>query len=93
LRPNYLLVAETVATVRARRAVNRKAAAWYNRPPMRRLLQRPQRGGLSRWFSLAEICRSASGNRLHFADAPLCATDANYPAGHPSALGRATCGC
>jgi len=28
LRPNYLLVAETVATVRARRAVNRKAAAW-----------------------------------------------------------------
>jgi len=28
LRPNSLLVAETVATVRARRAVNRKAAAW-----------------------------------------------------------------
>jgi hypothetical protein len=28
LRPNYLLVAETVATVRARRAVNRKAAVW-----------------------------------------------------------------
>jgi len=28
LRPNYLLVAATVATVGARRAVNRKAAAW-----------------------------------------------------------------
>jgi hypothetical protein len=38
LRPNYLLVDATVATVDARRAVNRKAAVWKNRPPMRQLL-------------------------------------------------------
>jgi hypothetical protein len=43
LRPNYLVDA-TAATVDARRAGNREAT-WKNPPPMRRLPQRPQRGG------------------------------------------------
>jgi len=61
LRPNYL-VGATSSTVDARRAGNRKAT-WKNPPPMRRLRQRPQRGGWSGWLPLSGsiVPRAATG--------------------------------
>jgi hypothetical protein len=77
LRRNCLLVDATVATVDARRAVNRKSAAWKTGRQCDSFYS-DRNGRLILLVAAGEICRPASGDRLCFGRRPglFCAGDA-----------------
>jgi hypothetical protein len=77
LRPNYLLD----ATVGARRAVNRKAAALETPAANAAAFTATATGRLIPVVAARGVYRPASGDRLRFGrrSGPFCAADADYP--------------
>jgi hypothetical protein len=69
LRPNYLLVDATVATVDARRGVNRKSAAWKTGRHAAAFTATAT-GRLILLIAARGICRAASGDRLRLGRRP-----------------------